>query len=217
MTSSLPRRYSTTELRGRRTITMIPASAASLCPIPMERETRFELATSTLARLHSTTELFPLIFSITALYNKINEQVSIITMQIEVSLRYPKTPAILFALSVPLSFVPCARLYTCPKSRYLLHQYGTNWRPAEYYADSFIQAFPLSLMNVEEKIYEKPEATLRRIYILRSLERFADFFGLVELKSVSDTPFKREYQVRSTGLLDALLQFGIGSAGQFSR
>ena len=25
----------------------------------MERETRFELATSTLARLHSTTELFP--------------------------------------------------------------------------------------------------------------------------------------------------------------
>jgi hypothetical protein len=27
----------------------------------MERETRFELATSTLARLHSTTELFPLV------------------------------------------------------------------------------------------------------------------------------------------------------------
>ena len=27
---------------------------------PVERETRFELATSTLARLHSTTELFPL-------------------------------------------------------------------------------------------------------------------------------------------------------------
>ena len=29
--------------------------------LKMERETRFELATSTLARLHSTTELFPLI------------------------------------------------------------------------------------------------------------------------------------------------------------
>ena len=28
--------------------------------LSMERETRFELATSTLARLHSTTELFPL-------------------------------------------------------------------------------------------------------------------------------------------------------------
>gem|GEM_PF-1724088 len=27
----------------------------------VERETRFELATSTLARLHSTTELFPLV------------------------------------------------------------------------------------------------------------------------------------------------------------
>ena len=32
-----------------------------LCrPKKMERETRFELATSTLARSHSTTELFPL-------------------------------------------------------------------------------------------------------------------------------------------------------------
>jgi hypothetical protein len=29
--------------------------------VMLERETRFELATSTLARLHSTTELFPLI------------------------------------------------------------------------------------------------------------------------------------------------------------
>ena len=28
--------------------------------VMLERETRFELATSTLARLHSTTELFPL-------------------------------------------------------------------------------------------------------------------------------------------------------------
>ncbi len=29
----------------------------------LERETRFELATSTLARLHSTTELFPHVFN----------------------------------------------------------------------------------------------------------------------------------------------------------
>jgi hypothetical protein len=97
---------------------------------------------------------------------------------------------------------------------YLLHIYGADWRPAAHYADCFIQAFPLSLKDVEEKIYEKPEETFRRIYTLRSLERFADFFGLVELKSVSDTPYKREYQIRSTGLLDALLQFGIGSPGQ---
>ena len=100
---------------------------------------------------------------------------------------------------------------------YLLHIFGTDWRPAAYYADCFIQAFPLSLKDVEEKTYEKPEETLRRVYILRSLERFADFFGLVELKSVSDTPYMREYQVRSTGLLDTLLQFEIGSPGQFSR
>lgn len=96
---------------------------------------------------------------------------------------------------------------------YLLHQYGMDWRPAAYYANSFIQAFPLSLKDVEEKFYEKPEETLRRAYILRSFERFADFFGLVELKSVSGTPYKSEYQVRATGLLDALLQFRIGSPG----
>lgn len=100
---------------------------------------------------------------------------------------------------------------------YLLHTYGTNWRPAAYYADSFIQAFPLSLKDVEEKTYEMPIETLRRIYTLRSLERFADFFGLAELKLESDTPLKREYQVRATALLDALLQFGIGGPSQFAR
>jgi hypothetical protein len=89
-----------------------------------------------------------------------------------------------------------------------------DWCPAVYYADSFIQAFPLSLKDVEEKNYEKPEETLRRVYILRSFERFADFFGLVELKSVSGIPYKPEYQVRATGLLEVLLQFGIGSPGQ---
>lgn len=99
---------------------------------------------------------------------------------------------------------------------YLLHQYGTDWCPAAYYADSFAQAFPLSLKDVEERAYETPTETLRRVYILRSLERFADFFGLVELKSDSDTSYKREYQVRATGLLDALLQFGIGRFGQSS-
>lgn len=96
---------------------------------------------------------------------------------------------------------------------YLLHIYGAGFRSAAYYADCFIQAFPLSRNDVEETIYEKPEETFRRIYILRSLERFADFFGLVELKAVSDTPCKREYQVRSTGLLEAMLKFEVGSPG----
>lgn len=52
---------------------------------------------------------------------------------------------------------------------YLLHIYGADWRPAAYYADCFIQAFPLSRNDVEGRIYEKPEETLRRLYIYARL------------------------------------------------
>jgi hypothetical protein len=68
------------------------------------------------------------------------------------------------------------------------------------------QGFSFILDGCKRKNLRMPKETLRRM-ILRSLERFAEFFELVEHKSVSDIPHKREYQVRATGLLDALLQF----------
>jgi hypothetical protein len=91
---------------------------------------------------------------------------------------------------------------------FLLQKYGATWRPAEFYADCFLQAFPMAVMNVEQRSYDTPAETLQRIYTLRSLERFANFFGLAELKLVSSKSlYQRKYNIRATGLLEAAVRF----------
>jgi len=90
---------------------------------------------------------------------------------------------------------------------YLLHTYGNKWKPATFYSDCYLQAFPLILQEIEPKPYEPPEDTLQHGYILRTLERFADFFGLADLEQISEGPIKREYRVRGTGLLNEIVQW----------
>jgi len=102
-----------------------------------------------------------------------------------------------------ISFIQQSFLFTL----YLLHKYGNNWKPATFYSDSYLQAFPMLLEEIEAKPYEPPEDTLRRCYILRTLQRFADFFGLADLEQVTEGPFDREYRVRADSLLKNVVHF----------
>ncbi len=90
---------------------------------------------------------------------------------------------------------------------YLLHKYGDTWRPSVFYADNFRQAFPMALQEVQPTFYAEPEKTLQQCYILRTLNRFAGFFGLAEIEQVSEEPIDRGYRIRSSGLLDQMVQF----------
>ncbi len=90
---------------------------------------------------------------------------------------------------------------------YLLHKYGNTWRSATFYSDNYLRAFPMILQEIEPKPYEPPEDTLQHCYILRTLQRFAGFFGLADLEQVSENPLIREYRVRSTGLLNEIVQW----------
>ena len=90
---------------------------------------------------------------------------------------------------------------------YLLHKYGSKWKPATFYSDSYLQAFPMILQEVERKPYEELEDTLQHCYILRVLQRFAGFFGLVDLEQISEGPINHEYRVRATGLLKEIVQW----------
>ena len=80
-------------------------------------------------------------------------------------------------------------------------------RLAAFYSDSFLQAFPMILQEIEPKLYEPPEDTFRRVYILRTLQRFAGFFGLADVEQVSDKPLNREYRIRATSLLSEVVQW----------
>ncbi len=90
---------------------------------------------------------------------------------------------------------------------YLLHKYGTRWRPATFYSDNFLRAFPMILQEIEPRRYESSDDTLQQVYILRVLHRFAGFFGLVDIEPVSEDSMKREYRVRATALLNEVVEW----------
>lgn len=92
---------------------------------------------------------------------------------------------------------------------YLLRKYGSTWRPATFYSDNYLRAFPMILEEIERKPFEEPKDTLQRCYILRALQRFAGFFGLADLEQVSEGPINREYRVRSTGLLKEIVRWSL--------
>lgn len=69
-------------------------------------------------------------------------------------------------------------------SLYLLHRYGAQHRKASFYASKVMQAFP----NLQQPIpSEHPGFTLapERVYQWRFIEKFAAWFGLIELEQAS--------------------------------
>ncbi|MBT8361275.1 MAG: SEC-C domain-containing protein [Deltaproteobacteria bacterium] len=104
-----------------------------------------------------------------------------------------------------VTFIQQSFLFTL----YLLDKYGKNWRPATFYSDNFLRAFPMILREFESKFYEPPEDTLRKVYILRVLQRFAGFFGLADIEQVSKDPINPEYRVRATSLLTEVVEWNL--------
>ncbi len=104
-----------------------------------------------------------------------------------------------------LAIVQRSFLYTL----YLLHKYGGEFRPPEFYMEKFIQAFPMALAEALDRPYATSEKTVGRCYAFRSLEGFAEFFGLVEVKVLSKEFLARKYEIKKSPLLDALVIFRV--------
>ncbi len=100
-------------------------------------------------------------------------------------------------------FVQQAFLFTL----YLLSKYGGKSRPQKFYEDIFLKAFPAVLDEVAEVSYQSVEETIRRVYFYRTLDAFAEFFGLAELRSTSEDYLTRQYEVKKTPLLDQFITF----------
>ncbi|TFH72252.1 hypothetical protein E3V39_11695 [Gammaproteobacteria bacterium LSUCC0112] len=88
---------------------------------------------------------------------------------------------------------------------YLLQQFGRTERPARFYEDRFIQAFPMLLDDLHDAILGA-EREIRIQYRYRVLTDFAAFMGLVTLQRLSDdlTP---EYAVTALPLVFELVEF----------
>ena len=108
----------------------------------------------------------------------------------------------------------------CFFSLYLLARHGATWQPASFYADAFLRAFPMALAEFaqERSTRVEPEEDFRRVWELRTVFRFAEYFGLVELRPDPDppatlAPYLASWQVRKAPLLDQSVRWKVLPAG----
>lgn len=85
----------------------------------------------------------------------------------------------------------------------LLSNYGSQRRLGSFYAEKYFEAFPMMLDNVNPR-YGSLEAYSTRCYILRTFERFLNYFGLIRIEK--EGPFHEEtIYITKTDLYDKLI------------
>ena len=90
---------------------------------------------------------------------------------------------------------------------FLLASFGTIQRPQQFYEDRFLAAFPMALDMFPETTYSTAEDAARRCYFLRSMVRFAVFFGLAELNLKSRKLYQEKHLMVKSEMLDQFLSF----------
>ena len=90
---------------------------------------------------------------------------------------------------------------------FLLALFGNIQQPQQFYEDKFLAAFPMALDMFPESSYSTAEDDARHCYFLRSIDRFAVFFGLAELNVKSRKLYREKYLVRKSALLDSFVIF----------
>ncbi|MGM0478834.1 MAG: hypothetical protein ACQERC_06395 [Bacteroidota bacterium] len=79
----------------------------------------------------------------------------------------------------------------------LLDKYGDDFRGMDFYAEKYLKALDFKFKNTELKFMEDP----KYIYILRSFERFLDYFGFTEYEND-----EKPWQVKKTELFNEIIK-----------
>jgi len=93
-------------------------------------------------------------------------------------------------------------------SLYMLQRFGSEYRETKFYEDKFLTAFP----SIQEEIPTFSFGDLEyssRCFSLRTFERFCSFFGLIETTIIKEDYLRKNYKVKKTPLLDALVTYNI--------
>jgi len=91
---------------------------------------------------------------------------------------------------------------------YLLTKYGDKPRSSHFYADAFINAFPAVLEEVESSRFMPAHEAIDRYFTVRSIERFADFLGLVNTKRIKGDKLDfHNLEIRKKPLLEKMVKF----------
>ncbi len=85
---------------------------------------------------------------------------------------------------------------------YLLSHYGSDFRDWDFYADGFLKAFP-GVENEATHTWQSARENVLAAYQTRTLKRFAEFFGLAEIRHRDI--FSAD--IKSAPLLDRVVRF----------
>ncbi|MEX1259721.1 MAG: hypothetical protein WEA58_02545 [Balneolaceae bacterium] len=87
----------------------------------------------------------------------------------------------------------------------LLSKYGNEKRPASFYAEKYLNAFPELLQSIDPKSYATREDQAFRCYSIRTFSRFLAHFGLIEVDLYK--PFGAEADISKTALFDKFILY----------
>lgn len=79
----------------------------------------------------------------------------------------------------------------------LLDKYGKEYRTPEFYADKYLKAFDFKSNNSEFEFADNP----KRAYIIRTFERFLDYFGFTQYDKGEKYP-----KVKKTKIFNELIK-----------
>lgn len=97
-------------------------------------------------------------------------------------------------------------------SLYLVGTHGGEKREARFYANRFLDAFPMAVGDFTGTSYSSPRETFESCYCLRVLKRFMKRFGLIDISAEEDSEWKTENKmVIKTELFDKLIRWRLSA------
>ena len=92
-------------------------------------------------------------------------------------------------------------------SLYLLHQKGREYISAKDLGEHFLRAFPTVLSEAGSAMPLSPADNVRRCFSLRFLERFCEYFGLVDIRREKKGAFEFDLLVKKSAFYDRYIQW----------
>jgi hypothetical protein len=101
----------------------------------------------------------------------------------------------------PLGIIQQSVIFSC----YLLHNKAGTFIHTDELGVCFIRAYPMVLDELEGyPAIDSPEQTVRDVFTLRYVERFCEYFGLVEIRRKPKKRYQQDRFVKTTSLFKNL-------------
>ena len=89
----------------------------------------------------------------------------------------------------------------------MVSKYGDELLPGKFYAQKYIQAFPMVLDHIETPIYSTVEEEAINCYVLRTFYFFLKIFGMVELTEKGEDQISAKLFIKKSPILDQVIKF----------